>query len=108
MFAVIESLGRQYKVAVGDVIRVDRISHNGQDCDEGSKVIFTQVVMLGGEAASVGKPYIDGASVAGELIANRKDEKVVSFKKKRRKGYHKKKGFRRQFTEVRITDIKAA
>jgi len=112
MFAVIESLGHQYKVAVGDVIHVDRISDDeNAEVPAGSSIVFNQVLMLSqpdGSDAKIGQPYLEGAQVLGELVENGKDKKVIAFKKKRRKGYHKKKGHRRQFAAVVIKEIKAA
>lgn len=110
MFAIIESLGRQYKVSVGDIIKVDRIIQDNETATPGSKIIFTQVLMLstGNDDSKVGAPYIQGAQVTGELVANGKEKKVFAFKKKRRQGYHKKIGFRRPYAEVVIKEIKAA
>ena len=109
MFAIFEGLGRQYKVSVGDIIRVDQIVNEANDVETGSKIIFTQVLMLGGDQDSkVGIPYVKGATVTGEVLKNDKEKKVIAFKKKRRKGYHRKIGFRRQYTEVLIKEIKAA
>lgn len=110
MFAVFESLGRQYKVSPGDVIQVDRVVDDEGEVPAGSTVVFTQVLMLNkeGEDAQVGRPFLTGASVTGELLSQDLGEKVVAFKKKRRKGYHKKKGHRRQISTIKITDIKAA
>lgn len=110
MFAIFESLGRQYKVSPGDIIQVDRVAENKQDVPEGSQIIFTQVLMLGEEgsdSSQVGAPFVEGASVVGELVSQDLGEKLVVFKKKRRKGYHLKKGFRRKITTVKITDITA-
>lgn len=111
MFAIIESMGRQYKVAVGDVIRVDLIAPSEEDAPTGSEIIFNQVLMTSdeeGSATNLGKPYIAGATVTGELVCHGQEKKVIAFKKKRRQGYHRKVGFRRQYTEIKIKDIKAA
>lgn len=110
MIAIFEGLGRQYKVSVGDVIKVDRVLKDFENAPEGSKVIFTQVLMAGDdkEGPKLGSPYLEGATVTGELIRHGKDKKVVAFKKKRRQGYHRKVGHRRQFTEILIKEIKAA
>ena len=110
MFAIIESLGRQYKVSVGDVINVDRISQQNADVEPGTKITFTQVLMVSEnpDQAKIGTPYLEGATVTGELVEQGKDDKVIVFKKKRRQGYHKKHGFRRQYSAVVIKDIKAA
>lgn len=110
MFAVIESLGRQYKVSEGDVIKVDHIQEAGSEVEPGTELVFTQVLMLGGSEAEskVGAPYINGASVKAELVENGKEKKLISYKKKRRKGYERKLGFRRQYSAVKIKAIKAA
>lgn len=109
MFAIIDTLGRQYKVSVGDVIKVDRISEKGQEAASGAKVTFTEVLLVGTpEKINLGSPTIKGATVIGKILEQGKDKKVVAFKKKRRKGYTRKVGFRRQFTTVKIEEIKAA
>jgi large subunit ribosomal protein L21 len=112
MFAVIESLGRQYKVSVGDVIHVDRISQENTEAPVGSPIVFTQVLMLADQdtdsGAQIGKPFVSGAQVLGEIVEQGKDKKVIAFKKKRRKGFKKKIGHRRQYSAVMIKEIKAA
>jgi large subunit ribosomal protein L21 len=109
MFAIIDTLGRQYKVAVGDVIKVDRIAQNGDDVAEGSQITFTNVLLVGtSDKVTVGAPTLKGAEVVGKIVEQGKDKKVIAFKKKRRKGYSRKVGFRRQFTTVQIESIKAA
>ena len=99
MFAVIRTGGKQYKVAKGDVLNVERLPG-----DAGGAVTFKEVLMAGGKA---GAPLIKGASVAGEIVAQERSEKVVAFKKKRRKNTHRKRGHRQHFTRVKITDIHA-
>lgn len=108
MFAVIETLGRQYKVAVGDKIKVDRISKDRLDAPEGTPVVFDRVLMLGGDSAKIGMPVIAGATVSAKVVEQGKEKKVLAFKKKRRKGYTRKVGFRRSYTVVQIESIKAA
>ena len=116
MFAIIETLGRQYKVSVGDKIKVDRIAEAqpGQprtDAPENTKITFNQVLFVGtddGSTAKVGTPCLNGATVVGRVVEQGKDKKGVAFKKKRRKGYTRKVGFRRAFTTVEIQEIKAA
>ena len=102
MFAVIRTGGKQYKVASGDVLDVERL-----DGDAGAKLSF-DVLMLGGKGApKTGKPLVTGASVAAEIVAQKRAPKVVAFKKKRRKNTHRKRGHRQELTTVRITDITA-
>jgi large subunit ribosomal protein L21 len=111
MFAIIETLGRQYKVTVGDKIKVDRIAEKNQDTPEGTKITFTNVLFLGsseGTDAKIGSPVIAGAAVIGKIVEQGKEKKVFAFKKKRRKGYSRKVGSRRAFTTVEIESIKAA
>lgn len=108
MFAVIETLGRQYKVSVGDKIKVDRIAKDKEDVPEGTAIVFDRVLMIGGDESQVGTPILAGASVAAKVVEQGKEKKVLAFKKKRRKGYTRKVGFRRSFTVVQIESIKAA
>ena len=103
MFAVIQTGGKQYKVANGDLIIVEKV-----DGDAGAKVKFDQVLMCGADSdVSVGVPTVKGASVSGEIIEQRKGDKVIIFKKKRRQTYRRKRGHRQLESVVRITDIKA-
>ena len=97
MFAVIRTGGKQYKVAKGDVLNIERLPG-----DAGAAVTFSEVLMAGGKA---GAPLIKGASVAAEIVAQERSEKVVAFKKKRRKDTHRKRGHRQNMTRVKITDI---
>ncbi len=103
MFAVIRTGGKQYKVAKDDVISIERL-----DGDAGAKITFGEVMMLGGDSPKHGAPLISGASVTAEVIEQGKGEKVVAFKKKRRKNTHRKRGHRQHFTKVKITAISAA
>ena len=103
MFAVIRTGGKQYKVAKDDVITIERL-----DGDTGSKITFGEVMMLGGDSPRHGAPLISGASVTAEVIDQGKGEKVVAFKKKRRKNTHRKRGHRQHFTKVKITSISAS
>ena len=103
MFAVIRTGGKQYKVANGDVVSIEKL-----DGEAGAKIIFGEVMMLGGDSPKHGAPLISGASVTAEVIAQGKGEKVVAFKKKRRKNTHRKRGHRQSFTKVKITGISAA
>ena len=102
MFAVIRAGGKQYKVAKDDVLKLDL-----QSGDVGSTITLGEVLMLGGDSPKHGAPLIDGASVTAEVISQGKGEKVVAFKKKRRKNTHRKRGHRQPFTKVKITEIQA-
>jgi len=102
MFAVIQTGGKQYKVAKDDIIIVEKL-----DAEEGKKVSFGEVLMHGKDGdVKVGEPLVKGASVTGEVIEQRKGDKVIVFKKKRRQNYRRKQGHRQLETVVRITGIK--
>lgn len=100
MYAVIETGGKQYKVAEGDTITIEKIN-----AEAGEKVVFDKVLIMGeGADIQIGKPYVD-SSVYGEVIENGKGEKVVVFKYKSKKDYRKKQGHRQPYTMVEITGI---
>ncbi|HVY58505.1 MAG TPA: 50S ribosomal protein L21 [Xanthobacteraceae bacterium] len=100
MFAVIKTGGKQYRVAVEDVIRVDHMAG-----EPGDIVEFGDVLMLGGDNVTVGTPTIAGATVAGELLQHTRGDKVIAFKKRRRKNSRRKRGYRHDFSVIRITEI---
>jgi large subunit ribosomal protein L21 len=102
MYAVIEAGGRQYKVQQGDEIEVDFFDH-----PVGTRINFTDVLMLGGDAGSrIGKPYLDGVSVEGEIVGQRRGDKVLIFKKRRRHANSQSlRGFRSHLTALKITSI---
>ena len=100
MFAVIKTGGKQYRVAAEDKIRID-----GIDRKPGEIVEFGEVLMLGGDKVQVGAPTISGALVAGEVLEHTRGEKVIAFKKRRRKNSRRKRGYRHDFTLIRITEI---
>lgn len=103
MFAVIQTGGKQYKVAKDDIIIVEKL-----DAETGKKVTFGDVLMSGeGGKVKVGAPLVDGASVTGEVLEQRKGDKVLVFKKKRRQNYRRKRGHRQNETVVKITGISA-
>jgi large subunit ribosomal protein L21 len=109
MFAVIDTLGRQYKVSVGDRVKFDRINNKGEAAAEGTQVTFSNVLLVGeGDTFTIGAPTISGAKVLGKILEQGKEKKVIAFKKKRRKGYSRKVGHRREYTLVQIEQIKAA
>ncbi|MGC1495979.1 MAG: 50S ribosomal protein L21 [Sulfitobacter sp.] len=104
MFAVIKTGGKQYKVASGDMLRVERIAASA-----GEKVQFNEVLMLGGDTPSVGAPLIEDAGVQAEVVDQIKGDKVINFVKRRRKHSSKRtKGHRQKLTLVKITDILAS
>ena len=100
MFAVIKAGGKQYRVAAEDVIRIDRVGH-----EPGQVVEFGEVLMLGGETPTVGLPLVAGATVAGEVLGHERGDKVIAFKKRRRKNSRRKRGYRHEFSLIRITEI---
>ena len=102
MYAVIETGGKQYKVEQGDVVFVEKL-----DVAEGETVKFDKVLAVGGDSISVGAPYVSGASVEAKVAKNGKSKKVIVYKYKPKKGYHKKQGHRQPYTKVEITAINA-
>ncbi len=101
MYAVVEVAGKQFKVAPKDKILVPTIEGK-----QGAKVTFDRVLLLGGDnEIKVGNPLVPGVTVEGTILANGKDEKVIVFKKKKRKGYRVKRGHRQPYTQVEITNI---
>jgi large subunit ribosomal protein L21 len=98
--AVIRAGGRQYRVAEGDVLKLNKLSGN-----PGDKVEFGEVLVLGGDTPKFGKPTVQGAKVTAEIVRQGRGEKLVIFKFKRRKKYRRKQGHRQDFTEVKITGI---
>jgi len=103
MFAVIQTGGKQYKVAKDDIIIVEKL-----DAETGKTVAFGDVLMCGkGGDVKVGAPMVKGAEVKGEVLEQRKGEKIIVFKKKRRQTYRRKRGHRQNETVVKITSIKA-
>ena len=99
MFAVIRSGGKQYKVASGDVISVEKLAG-----EAGDKLEISEVLMAGGK---IGAPLLAGAKVLAEIVKQFRDDKVIIFKKRRRHNYRRKKGHRQYLTEIKITEIKA-
>lgn len=101
MFAVLKTGGKQYKVAVNDIVTLEKLPG-----EAGDEIEFDQVLMLGGDTLEVGAPMVAGASVKGEVLEQFRGEKVISFKKRRRKHSSKTtRGHRQYLTRVRITDI---
>ena len=102
MYAVIRTGGKQYKVAPNDVIVVEKLP-----AEAGATVELSEVLMVGGEgAATVGAPLVQGAVVTATVLAQGKGDKVVVFKKKRRKNYRRKNGHRQLETTLRIAEIR--
>lgn len=103
MYAVVETGGKQYRVAVGDIIDVEKLG-----ADEGAKVSFDKIVAVSGDNGFVcGTPYVEGAKVNASVLKNGRAKKVIVFKYKPKKGYRKKQGHRQYFTKVKIDSIEA-
>ena len=102
MYALIKTGGKQYRVAEGDTLRVEKIEGK-----VGEVVEFEHVLMIAnGERIEIGRPMLKDSKVVGEIVEQGKGEKIVVFKSKRRKGYRKKQGHRQQYTALRIKEIK--
>ncbi|MBI2355301.1 MAG: 50S ribosomal protein L21 [Deltaproteobacteria bacterium] len=102
MYAVIKTGGKQYKVAEGEFLKVEKLAG-----EIGDSIEFAEVLMLGGEKTVVGAPLVAGASVTARIAAQGKDKKVLVFKSKRRKDSRKLRGHRQHRTVLRIEKISA-
>lgn len=103
MYAVIETGGKQYRVAPGQTVRVEKLP-----AEDGAEVTFEKVLLVAdGEAVKVGAPYLEGGRVTARVKAQGRHRKVTVIKFKRRKGYRRTKGHRQHYTEVEITGIEA-
>ena len=103
MFAVVKTGGKQYRVAEGDVIKVEKL-----EGEAGKNVTLDEVLMIGDEkGVKVGEPLLEGANVTAEVLEQKKDKKITVFKKKRRHNYRRKKGHRQEITVLRVKAIAA-
>ena len=102
MYAIIKNGGKQYKVQEGDILLLDKMN-----LEPKATVEIKEVLAVNAGELKVGAPYVDGAAVTAEVINEGRGEKVVIYKKRRRKDSKLKRGFRRDFTRVRITKIAA-
>ncbi len=102
MYAVIRTGGKQYRVAQGDTLRVEKLAG-----DVGASITFEEVLMVGGDKVDVGKPLVAGAKVVAQITAQDRAKKIIVFKMRRRKNYRRKNGHRQYYTEVKITGINA-
>ncbi len=100
MYAIIATGGKQYKVAEGDVIRVEKLN-----AEPGSEYVFDQVLAVGGEKMEIGRPVVPGAVVKATVMDQARAKKVIVYKYKRKTGYHKKNGHRQAYTELKIDSI---
>ena len=101
MYAIIESCGKQYKVAEGDVVFFEKL-----DAEEGKKVKFDNVILVSdGKKVQVGNPYVKGITVEGKVVAHGKAKKIIVYKMKPKANYRRKYGHRQPYTKVEITSI---
>ncbi len=102
MYAIIESCGRQYKVAEGDVVFFEKF-----DVEEGKKITFDNVVLVSNDRnVEVGAPYVKGVKVEGKVVSHGKGKKILVYKYKAKKNYRRTRGHRQPYTKVEITKIK--
>ncbi|MEP7120345.1 MAG: 50S ribosomal protein L21 [Byssovorax sp.] len=102
MYAVIKTGGKQYRVSEGQKLRVEKLPGSA-----GDKITFGEVLLVSGDTPKIGQPLIKGASVAAEITAQARGEKLIVFKFKRRKNFRRKNGHRQLYTELKITGITA-
>ncbi|NLJ89180.1 MAG: 50S ribosomal protein L21 [Epulopiscium sp.] len=101
MYAIIETGGKQYKVQEGDIITVEKLG-----VAEGEKVTFDKVLAVSkDDALTIGAPFVNNATVTASVIGEGKGKKVIVYKYKAKKGYHKKRGHRQPFTKIKIEAI---
>ena len=102
MYAVLETGGKQYRVIAGDTLEIERL-----EVEAGQSVTFDRVLMVNADGKlSVGNPTVASATVIADVVAHKRGVKVIAFKMKRRKGYHRTVGHRQELTVVKITEIK--
>ena len=102
MYAVIKTGGKQYRVSEGQKLRVEKLPGSA-----GDKITFGEVLLVSGDTPKIGQPLLKGASVAAEITAQARGEKLIVFKFKRRKNFRRKNGHRQLYTELKITGISA-
>jgi large subunit ribosomal protein L21 len=102
MYAVLETGSKQYRVAAGDTLEIERL-----DIEAGKPVTFDRVLLVSSDGKlTVGSPTVASASVTADVVEHKRGEKKIAFKMKRRKGYHRTVGHRQELTVVKIKDIK--
>jgi large subunit ribosomal protein L21 len=100
MYAVFKTGGKQYRVAAGDKVRVEKLPGNA-----GDTVTFDQVLLVSGETLRLGQPLVGGATVEAKIVTQGLGKKLIVFKFRRRKNYRRKNGHRQPFTALEITNI---
>ena len=102
MYAIIATGGKQYKVSEGDIITIEKLG-----VEAGEAVTFDQVLAVSDETLKIGNPILENAVVEATVVKNGRGKKVISYKYKRKTGYHRKKGHRQAYTKVKINKINA-
>jgi large subunit ribosomal protein L21 len=103
MYAVIKTGGKQYRIQVGEKLKVEQL-----DAESGSELVIDQVLMVAdGDKVSLGTPLVDGATVSATVLGQGRHDKIRIFKMRRRKHYQKHQGHRQNYTEIQITGISA-
>ena len=100
MYAIIKNGGKQYKVQEGDYLNLDKLDASPKD-----KIVVEEVLAVNNGELTIGTPFVKGATVELEVVSHGKDKKVIIWKKRRRKDSKLKKGFRREYTRVKVTKI---
>jgi len=101
MYAVVKTGGKQYRVEKDDILKIEKI-----EGDAGDQITLSDVLFVGeGDKISVGAPLVEGAAIAGEILEQKRDRKIIIFKKRRRQNYRRKAGHRQHLTVIRVTDI---
>jgi len=104
MFAIIKTGGKQYRVAAGEILKIELV-----EGEKGAKIEFADVMMVGeGANAKIGAPFVKGASVKAEIVEQGRGRKVIAFKKRRRQNSKRSRGHRQYLTTVRIAEITGA
>ena len=104
MYAVLETGSKQYRVTAGDTLEIERLA-----VEAGQSVTFDRVLLVNNDGkVSVGSPTVSGAAVVADVVEHKRGKKTLTFKMKRRKGYHKSIGHRQELTVVKVKEIKAA
>jgi len=102
MYAIVRTGGKQYRVAAGDTLRVERI-----EAPVGEQVTLDEVLLVGGDETRVGAPRVEGASVVARVVEHGRDQKVRVFKSKKRKQYRRTRGHRQSYTAIKIDEVRA-
>ena len=102
MFAIIRTGGKQYRVATGDQVTVERL-----EGEVGAQISLTDILAIGGDSPIIGRPTVPNASVSAKIVQQPRGTKIIVFKKKRRKNYRRKRGHRQELTVLSIGEISA-